>query len=209
MNTVLPTDLRVGDDITIILKGTVGSMQSRYGTATRTIVTESGHTLALAPKTLAAAFEVKTGAPVPKWKIGDVISLAFANGDFAPRYTYVRGASVWIGENASNLSDTTVNEKFAEGRVKHLIRDAEPVEVKISAGSINAQSFGVETVTLAPRFHVGQRVTYRGGNTGSIRNGEVVAVSGNSVRIKADHGIGHVSRNAEFVSPVRPGGSPF
>lgn len=117
-------DLAVGDRVRLTFDGKVAADPNNRARKVVHIGDTMYSPVYLRPDAVALGSLTKKA---PAWKVGDVVSIAFANGTQAPRYTYVRGASTWPGENGNPLTDADVDRRFDEGKVIHLVRDGKPV----------------------------------------------------------------------------------
>lgn len=153
--------LPVGTRVRVTFEGTVEEPRApRTGLALRKRV-RVGHGPArtygddgvyLSPGQIASATTVEQIAPA--WQAGDVVSIAFANGSQAPRYTYVRGSSSWLGE-VRNLTDAEVSRRYAEGKVEHLIRDGKHIATAADVAGISGFSLrNGDSVSLHTTYSV-------------------------------------------------------
>lgn len=131
-------NLPVGTRVRVVVEGTVEDFTPKplgYGYPSRRTrrmvkvgeVTYTGEKRAVYLPQGVLAFAESVEQIAPSWQPGDVVSIAFGGGTLAPRYTYVRGENRWVGDRTNGLSDRDVDARFAEGKVRHLVRDGVPV----------------------------------------------------------------------------------
>lgn len=104
-----------GDKVTVTLTGTVPRIRADFN-----FTGYSGGTpLYLEQREVQSA--ERTGK---SWRPGDTIAVRYDS--WGAEYTYVRGRANWPGDRFP-LSDEKVDELYALGKVRHLLRDAQPV----------------------------------------------------------------------------------
>lgn len=113
---------KVGDEIRVTLSGTVCPADDDHDFCY--VGTSAAYgALYLSDRKVELTSMIRLGAPT--WKVGDVITLRYI--PTGPEYTYVRGRNDWPGDGFPR-SDTTINEYYRRGLVRHLLRDAKPVK---------------------------------------------------------------------------------
>lgn len=133
--------MEAGKRYRVVLEGTArdlavprpGSYASLYEPTMRRLRTapdlvlslEDGSTLSLTPQQMRKAISIQE--VLPSWQPGDVIVVRF-NGPNSQPFTYVRGASGWLGERVAPPTDADVDRWIAAGTAQHVLREGKPVQ---------------------------------------------------------------------------------
>lgn len=116
MSDIRVEDIKVGDEVTLTITGTV--VEDDHGTVRMV----SGDWTLLLRGALEAASSVTVVQAEPKWQEGDVISLRRA-----VTHTYMRCLDGSWRAAMGDFYRGDLSAAWREGRVTHLVRDGKPV----------------------------------------------------------------------------------